>query len=148
MKTLITVLFALLISISSFSQAKKTVLSREQQLNQKYCTGLFSTPDGTYFDFETDGGNASATSYFNILDFLQGRVAGLQVYTYRNLRIPFLRNQPAAVYVDEMRVDADYLNLLPVNDIAMVKVIKSPFLGSWGGSGGAIAVYTKQGDEE
>ncbi|RYF84877.1 MAG: hypothetical protein EON98_08030 [Chitinophagaceae bacterium] len=102
MKTLITVLFALLISISSFSQAKKTVLSREQQLNQKYCTGLFSTPDGTYFDFETDGGNASATSYFNILDFLQG----------------------------------------------MVKVIKSPFLGSWGGSGGAIAVYTKQGDEE
>lgn len=75
-------------------------------------------------------------------------MAGLQVYEYRNLRIPFLRNMPAAIYVDEIRVDAGYLNALPVADIAMIKVMKTPYAGPWSGPGGAIAIYTKDGEEE
>ena len=142
--SIVTVLFATAV----FAQTNRVPLSREDQLNKEYCTGLFSTPDGTYFDLENDDNALSAVSYVNILDWLKGRVAGLQVYNYYNTRIPVIRNSPAAVYVDEMRVDAGFLNMLPVTDIAMIKVIKTPFAGIWGAPGGAIAVYTKDGESE
>ena len=143
---IITALFTI-VSITSFAQAKKRFPTREEELNNAYCSGLFSTIDGTYFDFISDENTASASSYINILDWMQGRVAGLQIYNFRGNRVPFIRNNPAAVFVDEMRVDAGFLDALSVNDIAMIKVIKTPFLGGWGGSGGAIAIYTKDGDE-
>lgn len=147
MKKRFLTIFILLLTTATFAQqSNKAALSREEQLNQKYTTGLFSTPDGTYFDL-VDDNTPDFNGYLNVLDWLQGRVAGLQVYTYRTIRIPFLRNQPAAIFVDEMPVDAGFLNLLPVNDIAMIKVIKTPFLGGWGGAGGAIAIYTRDGDE-
>ncbi len=108
---------------------------------------LFRTVDGIYFDLEQDPAAASINSYFNILDWLQGRVAGLQVYTLRNgTRVPVMRNQLAAVYVDDIRYDASILNALPVQDIALVKVMKTP--GLFTGPGGAIAIYTKRGDGE
>lgn len=148
MKNLILAFIVFMLSLPAFAQKRTTTLSREETLNEKYCTSLFSTPGGVYFDLENDYGTESAISYLNILDWLQGRVAGLQVYSWRNLRIPFLRNQPAALFVDEMRVDANFLNVLSVHDIAMIKIIKSPFAGGWGAAGGAIAIYTKTGEEE
>jgi outer membrane receptor for ferrienterochelin and colicin len=46
-------------------------------------------------------------------------------------------------------VDAGYLGDLPVADIAMIKVIKEPFVGAVGnGAGGVIAIYTMKGDDE
>ena len=149
MKKYILILLVSMLATAAFAQkGGKAPLSREEQLDQKYTSGLFSSTHGTYFDLEGDPNAIGVNGYFNILDWLQGRVAGLQVYTYRSIRIPFLRNQPAAIFVDEIRVDASFLNMLPVNDIAMIKVIKGPFLGGWGGAGGAIAVYTREGDEE
>jgi hypothetical protein len=47
-----------------------------------------------------------------------------------------------------MRVDAGFLNMLPVQDIAMIKVIKTPFLGGLASGDGAIVIYTKEGEEE
>lgn len=121
--------------------------ARAGQLNNDYCTGFFRTADGVYFDLEDETSSVGVTGYTNILDWLQGRTAGLQVYSIRMARIPFLRNRPAAVFVDEIRVDPGYLSQLPVADIAFVKVIKTPFLGSIGSGNGAIAVYTKRGEE-
>src|SRR5688572_17139526 len=136
-------------SITAFSQKRiAQVKTKEELLNEEYCSGLFNTLHADYFDFLDDGVNSSALSYLNVLDWLQGRVAGLQIYTSRNnLRIPLIRNQRAGVYVNEMRVDYDYLNMLPVTDIAMIKVIKAPFFGGWGGAGGAIAIYTIRGED-
>jgi hypothetical protein len=45
-------------------------------------------------------------------------------------------------------VDYDYLSMLPVTDIAMIKIIKGPFVGGWSGAGGAIAIYTIRGEDE
>ena len=135
------------LSLAGWAQGNKQPLTREEYLNETYCSGLFKTTEGTYFDFENDDNTTSAVSYLNVLDWLQGRVAGLQIYNYYNLRIPVIRNRIATVFVDEMRVDLDYLNSLPIADIAMIKIIKTPFLGNWGAAGGAIAVYTKDGEE-
>jgi hypothetical protein len=149
MKNYTLTILILVLSITAFGQRSYTpVLSREEQLNKEFCSGLFSQPDGNYFDLRNDDMAISANSYFNVLDWLQGRVAGLQIYNVQNTRIPVIRNSPAAIFVDEMRVDAGFLNMLPVTDIAMIKVMKGPSLLSWGAAGGAIAIYTKDGEDE
>ena len=120
--------------------------SNEEVLNEKYTSSLFRNAEGTIFDIE----NEIVQPYFNILDWLQGRVAGLQVYfSWGGIRVPVIRGTVAAIYVDEIRMDASYLNSLSVNDIGMIKVIKGPFVGAIGnGGGGTIAIYTIRADEE
>ena len=150
MKKLFFIIIVLAFSISAFSQKRIAQLkTKEEILNETYCSGLFNTLHADYFDFLDDRVNASAMGYLNVLDWLQGRVAGLQIYTTNNnVRIPFIRNQRAGVYVDEMWMGFDYLSMLPVTDIAMIKIIKGPFAGGWGGAGGAIAIYTIRGETE
>ena len=150
MKKMILSILVLVSSVAAFSQTRLApVKTKEEQLNEEYCTGLFKTPDGTYFDMLNDNTVTSAISYFNILDWLQGRVAGLQVYTLRNnTRLPVIRNSIASVYVDEILVNPDFLNSLPVADIAMIKIIKGPHAGIFGSSGGVIAIYTIRGEDE
>ena len=143
----IAVLFSSTISL--FAQERRTApLSRERSLNDAYTHGLFSTVEGTYFDMENDPAALAANGYRNVLDWMRGRVAGLQVYDIRGTLVPFIRAMPAAVFVDEMRVDAGFLNLLPVADIGFIKVIKSAYASFWGAPGGVIAVYTKRGEAE
>jgi hypothetical protein len=150
MKRLIFILMVLAFSIPVFSQKRLAQpKTKEEVLDEKYCSGMFRTLHADYFDLLNDNSTASSSAYLNALDWLQGRVAGLQIYTTRNnVRIPFIRNQRAGVFVDEMWVSYDFLNMLPVTDIAMIKIIKGPFLGGFGGGGGAIAIYTIRGDDE
>jgi hypothetical protein len=147
------VLFFIMISafsISVFSQKRIAPQKTWKEiLNETYCTGLFTTLDADYFDFLDDRVSNSAMGYLNVLDWLQGRVAGLHIYNAKyNTRIPYIRNERAGVFVDEVRVDYDFLSMLPVTDIAMIKVIKGPFGNPTGGPGGTIAIYTIRGDEE
>lgn len=120
--------------------------SVEETLNESFCTGLFRSADGTILDVAA---NASASTYSHILDWVQGRVAGLQVQTtWTGTRIPIIRGAVPGIYVDEIPVAASYLNSLSVQDIAMVKVIKMPFYGGFNSGGGAVAIYTVRGSEE
>ena len=150
MKKLILSGILLLITIGGFSQKHlRQVKTREQELNEQYCSGLFNTPDGVYFDMLNDNVAVSAKGYLNILDWLEGRVAGLQVYVSRNTdRVPYIRNSHAGIYVDEVPVSPGYLSSLSVNDIAMIKIIKGPFAGAINSPGGVIAIYTIRGDDE
>lgn len=120
--------------------------SQKEILNDQYASGMFKNAEGTIIDVE----NENVQAYFNILDWLEGRVAGLQVFISRNgTRVPVIRGSVASIYVDEMRLDAGFLNALSVNDIAMIKVIKGPFVGAIGnGGGGVIAIYPFRGEEE
>lgn len=120
----------------------------EKDLYETYGISLFRGGEGTWFDLRDYESAPGAISYFNILDWLQGRVAGLQVYRYRDIRVPFLRNTPATVYVDEMRVDYSFLNTLPTADIALVKVMPMAAGTAAYTTGGAIAIYTKRGQGE
>jgi hypothetical protein len=137
-----TTTFAAMAQVSVSRHSK----SQTEILNDQYASGMFKGADGTIFDIA----NENVQVYFNILDWLEGRVAGLQVYVSRSgVRVPVIRGSLASIYVDEMRMDAAFLNSLSVNDIAMIKVIKGPFAGAIGnGGGGTIAIYTLKGEEE
>ncbi len=150
MKRLIFLISILIVQVSANSQKRLSQpLTNGELLNKTYCTGLFNTNDAQYFDLVGDYANASAVSYLNVLDWLKGRVAGLQVFIGSdNTRIPFIRNLRAVIFIDEVPVNHEYLDYFPVSDIAMIKIIKSPFAGGWYGSGGAIAIYTKSGEED
>ena len=149
MKKLLTILAAIFTVVIINAQDYKGNTQRqtpEDRLNELYCSGLFKTTDGTILDVTADAG---ARTYFNILDWLPGRVAGVQVITTRNgVRIPLIRNSVPAVYVDEMPVSFSYLNSLNSNDIGIIKIIKTPFAGGFSGAGGAIAIYTIVEEEE
>ena len=143
---LITTLFT--IGISAFTQVNlsKTPNSRKEILNEQYASGLFKNAEGTIIDVE----NENVQGYLNILDWLNGRVAGLQIFVTRGgIRVPVIRGSAATIFVDEMQMDPSYLNFISVNDIGMIKVIKGPFAGAIGnGGGGTIAIYTIRADDD
>ena len=84
----------------------------------------------------------------NILDWMKGRVAGLRIYKLSNgTSIPFIRGSQAMIFLDEIPITAGLMNTINTSDIAMIKVFKSNFAGSFGNSP-AIAIYTFKADEE
>ena len=151
MKKIFFSILVLIFSLTTFAQrySGKNGLSQQEKLNNEYCSGLFKTADGTIIDLMDDH-NVSVSGYTNVLEWLQGRVAGLQVYYTRNgTAVPFIRNTRASLFVDEIAVDPGFLRMLPVADIAVIKVMKGPFAGAVGnGGGGTIAIYTIKGDDE
>lgn len=83
----------------------------------------------------------SAIGFFNLFNYLQGRVAGLQITptgaaTWRGGGVTF--------FLDEVRVPAQQIANIPMTDIAIVKAYPPPFIGATGG-GAAVAVYTRRG---
>lgn len=147
MKNTIIIFILGLFSFTATAQVYKgTDRSLEEKLNAEYCSGLFESTHGTIIDVASSG---SAVGYLNILNWLQGRVAGLQVYSTRTgTTIPVIRGGVPAIYVDEVQVSASYLDLLNINDIAIVKIIKTPFMGGFNSGNGAIAIYTLGEEEE
>jgi hypothetical protein len=143
---LITALFTIGFSAVAQINLSKTSKSRKEILNEQYAGSMFKNAEGTIIDVE----NENVQGYLNILDWLNGRVAGLQIYISRSgVRVPVIRGSTATIFIDEMQMDASYLNVLSVNDIAMIKVIKGPFAGAIGnGGGGTIAIYTIRADDE
>ena len=146
MKKIFLSAFVALGSIVAFGQAQINNQTAEQKLNEQYCTGLFKSANGIILDLEN---SPAAGAYSNILDWLDSRVAGLKVYKTRSgIRIPYIRNQVASIFVDEQEVKASYLNSLAASDIAMIKVIRSPFFGGFNAGAGAIAIYTFGADTD
>jgi hypothetical protein len=146
MKNLLLIWMFAITSATVAAQTYRMPLSPIEQLEKEYCSPLFSAAEGTTISLMDENNENSVMAHQNILTWLQGRVAGLRVYQIRAIRVPFLRNTPATIFLDEMRVDASVLEFIPVADIALVKVIRNPFV--LGGSASAIAVYTKKGEEE
>jgi outer membrane receptor for ferrienterochelin and colicin len=143
---LITTLFTIGFSAVAQVNLSKSPNSRKEILNEQYASSLFKNAEGTIIDVE----NENVQGYLNILDWLNGRVAGLQIFVTRGgIRVPVIRGSAATIFVDEIQMDPSYLNFISVNDIGMIKVIKGPFAGAIGnGGGGTIAIYTIKADDE
>ncbi len=118
--------------------AKKKDLTAE--LDKQLSSGRFSSFNATIFDFVNE--NKDAQSSLNVLQWLQGRAAGL-TFTMDNSGnyVPSIRGSAAKLFLDEIPVDASMINSIPISNIAMVKVLKNDGL-----VGNAVAVYTKRGN--
>jgi len=150
MKKIALLVCASVLSFTVFAQSYpgNTSISTQEKLNNEYCSGLFKSHEGAIIDLANE--NETAKSYLNVLEWLQGRVAGLQIYYTRSgTPVPFIRNTRASIFVDEIPVDAGYITNLPVADIAMIKIIKQPFIGTVSnGGGGVVAIYTLKDDDD
>lgn len=146
MKKISILLIAGLFTTALSAQQSVSYRNMEEKLNDEYCTGLFKTTDGTIIDIASQ---ATVGAYLNILEWLNGRVSGLQVYTSRTgVVIPVMRGTIPNIFIDEQQVSASTVGMLNIHDIAMIKVIKQPFLGGFNSGSGAIAIYTVMEEEE
>ncbi len=116
----------------------------KELMDEKYASGMFSGGDAQTFDLVNDRLSYSA---LNIFTYLQGKVAGLQITSQGNNTSLSWRGGTPQVYIDEIPTDVSMIQNIPVTDIAYVKVFRPPFMGGRGGSGGAIAIYTRRGDD-
>lgn len=117
-----------------------------QQFNEEYSTGLFRAGDERLLSIMND---PSAIAFPNIFSYLQGRVAGLQIFPAGfNGGGAVWRGNPVAFFMDEIRVSPQQIANIPMADIAIVKAYPPPFFGApGGGAGGGIAIYTRRGGE-
>jgi hypothetical protein len=115
-------------------------------MDKKYTSGMFSGGDAHEFDLVND---PFVGSSLNIFQYLQGKVAGLQINAMSNPPSLSWRGGTPSLFMDEVPVTADMISTIPVTDIAYVKVFPPPFMGApGGGTGGGIAIYTRKGGDE
>ncbi|MGN6417678.1 MAG: hypothetical protein ACTHMC_09315, partial [Pseudobacter sp.] len=119
---------------------RTTARSRAEQFNAEYVTGLFRSTDERLISVLDDPG---AIGFNNIFNYLQGRVAGLQISPTGRAR---WRGGPVTFFLDEVRVSPGQISNIPITDIAIVKAYPPPFFGAPGGGAG-LAIYTRRGNE-
>ena len=140
MKSLFIILL-LAVSYTSLPAQDRRYLD---ELDKKYTSGLFSGDNAYRLAPMLD---PAAVNAITPIQYLQGRVPGLTVGYGRGFTpVLIFRGSYPTIFLDEMRVDAQMLSMINMNDIAYIKVFRQPFLGAFG-SNAAIAVYTRDGDE-
>jgi len=123
---------------------RATVKTPAQQFEEEYVSGMFRSGNERVISIMD---NPAAIGLPNILSYLQGRVAGLQITQVGfNGGVASWRGSPVTFFMDEMRVSAQQIASIPITDIAIVKAYPPPFFGAPGGGGG-IAIYTRRGGE-
>jgi hypothetical protein len=121
---------------------KTRTKSVKQKMDEEYTSGLFSGGDA--YTFTTEG-DPFGNSPISILAYLQGKVAGLQIST-NGQGSAIWRGSATTFFLNEVTTDVVQLQTINMSDVAMIKVFRPPFFGATGGgTGGAIAVYTKKG---
>ena len=126
---------------------KTRVRTRLEEMDGKYANGMFTGSDAIMFDVTTDPRSQSSGT---VLNYLQSTVAGLKITnSLSNDATVSWRGSSTAMFIDEMPTDAERLNTISMSDVAFIKVFRPPFMGAiGGGAGGAIAVYTRKGDDQ
>lgn len=111
----------------------------KEELNKQLSTGMFNSMNSTIFDFVNEDQHVGSG---NILDWLQGRAAGLTFQKNNSgENVPYIRGSQAKLYLDEMATDVSMIASIPISNIAMVKVIKESGL-----IGDAVVIYTMKGN--
>ncbi|SIN67339.1 MG2 domain-containing protein [Chitinophaga niabensis] len=114
----------------------------EETTEKRYASGMFAGGDGYTFDLT----NENPTS-FNVFQYLQARVPGLQIGGDMNNPSLSWRGGAPGVFLDQMPVDINTVANIPMSDVALIKVFRPPFMGGFGGGNGAIAIWTRRGGD-
>lgn len=120
-----------------------TKIPKEKSIEERYTSGMFKSDNGYTFDLTNE-----TVPYTNIFQYLQGRVAGLLISGNPSSPSVRWRGGTPGFFLDEVPVSADEIANVNVDDIALVKVYRPPFYGGFGGSNGAIAIYTRRGGDQ
>ena len=136
------------IKVKELEGVKVTARSKTaaQKMDEAYTSGFFSGGDGRVFNVADD---PFANSSISVLDYLQGKMPGLQISStgFSGGSISW-RGSPTSLFLNEMNTDASMIQSISMSDVAMIKVFNPPFFGAaGGGAGGAVAVYTKKGEQ-
>lgn len=128
---------------------KSQIKSKVELLNDKYTSGLFKNENARKFDLLND---PLASSYTDIVSYLEGKVGGLS-FDHMTGKFMWMRNRGGenvpTLYLDEMATTYDMISSLPVANVAYIKVFRPGFVGGAGsGTGGAIVIYTRMGDDD
>ncbi|MBV9960880.1 MAG: hypothetical protein JO072_01420 [Parafilimonas sp.] len=119
-----------------------------QIMDEKYTSALFSGSDAYQFNVLDD---PLARSAMNVLQYLQGKVAGLTITAPAGINgtgSATWRGGSPSFFYNESPVDISYLSSINMSDVAYIKVFRPPFFGAIdGGANGAIAIYTRKGNE-
>lgn len=122
-------------------------------LDDNYARGMFSGQSGKIYDlvnteeFIPDG---------NVFDYLIPRVPGLNVtvdgfeymvYYRQGPTVSSLGSIPMTVYLNEIETDPTIVATIPATEIAMVKIYSTFTAASGAGAGGALAIYTRKGND-
>ena len=114
--------------------------SIKQKLSDELSSNMFKNTNEIIFDFVNENTELGAMS---VLQWLQSRVAGLQINIQGEFVTAKLRNKSIDIFLDEILIDPVQASRIFVSEIAMVKVIRGLFSGSGGSGSGALAIYTR-----
>jgi hypothetical protein len=97
----------------------------------------------------------------NIIDYIQGKIPGLQIYigpdnsgyvfNYHGISNLNPEKSPPFFYIDEARVELQDILSLPIRDVALIRFAPPPawFAPGGGGINGALLAYTRMwGDDK
>jgi hypothetical protein len=131
-------------AIRNINLANVAVTAKRETVPRDDPRRLYGATGGTVVNFANEPGMQTGV---NVLQMLQGRVAGLSISgNPPNLTVQ-IRNSGSPIFVlDGMRVDLDVINTLSTSDIESVEIFKGNEAAIFGSSGGAIAIYTKRAD--
>lgn len=122
--------------------------SEREKYEKKYVSGRMGNFANKTIDFLKE----PTTSSQNIFSYLQSRVNGVRItggpinysVVYRNNMTLSGGATPMAIFLDEMVVHPDQIATMRISEIALINVYSSsPLVGA----GGALAIYTKKGDD-
>ncbi len=115
--------------------------NRGEIFNKNYSTGLFKDMNERMINMLD---NPMLQSWNSVLQLIRSQAAGITIIGGMNPTARW-RGDVVQFYLDEMRVPIENIDMMPVNDVAIIKLYPPPFFGNFGGGGGAVAVYTKRG---
>jgi len=138
-----------------------TEKTKKQLIDEQYTTGYFSYDPTVQSKTILPDDDPAFLGSQNLLTYLQGRIAGLQINPSGDKPSVTWRGITTSLFVDEISQtslsfdppgkiiqDLSYILSLSMSEIAMVKIFEPPFFGagseSVGGEGGAISVYLKR----
>ena len=135
----------------------KTKIKRSVDLlDEKYASKLFKG-DAIQFDVQNDPRKDKAISLFH---YLQGLIPGMQIFIVNpSTMFLYWRDERVSIFLDEVPSNSfdPLVSNLQMDEIAYIKVFRPPFTDapfsstfdilSTSGAGGAIAIYTKKGEQ-
>lgn len=131
-------------AVRNINLANVAVTAKREVVPRDDSRRLYGATGGTVVDFAN---NPAAQSGMNVLQMLQGRVAGLTVSGNPPNMSAQIRGSGTPLFIlDGQRVDIDFISNLQASEIEQVEVFKGTEAAIFGSSGGAIAIYTKRAD--